>query len=52
MRGVGDVVAVVAQPIAAAFDAVAGTNLKTCGGCKQRQERLNELVPFGEKKQG
>lgn len=43
--GLGDLVATVAQPIARAIDAVAGTNIKGCGGCKKRQEALNRLVP-------
>ena len=37
MRGLGDA-------IAAATTAV---GIKPCGGCKQRQETLNKLVPFG-----
>ena len=44
-RGLGDLVASVTQPIARAIDAVAGTNIQNCGGCKQRQEALNKLVP-------
>ena len=44
-RGLGDAVASVAQPIAKAIDAVLGTNLKGCGGCQQRREALNKLVP-------
>lgn len=43
--GLGDAVAVVAQPIARAIDAVAGTNLKGCGGCAQRRAALNRMVP-------
>lgn len=43
--GLGDVVAAVAQPIASAVDAVAGTNLKGCGGCQQRRDALNRAVP-------
>jgi hypothetical protein len=46
LRGLGDAVAVVAQPIARAIDAVAGTNIQGCGGCKKRQEFLNAAVPF------
>jgi len=42
--GLGDAVAMVAQPIARAIDRVAGTNIQGCGGCKQRQEMLNRLV--------
>ena len=43
--GLGDAVAVVAQPIALAIDAIAGTNIRNCGGCKQRQAMLNRAVP-------
>lgn len=44
-RGLGDAVAAVAQPIAKAIDAVAGTNVQGCGACKKRQEALNKLIP-------
>lgn len=44
--GLGDVVAKVAQPIAKAVDAVAGTNLANCGGCKRRQQKLNQKFPM------
>lgn len=46
--GLGDVVAAVAQPVAHAIDAVAGTHLARCGGCTGpggRKERLNEAMP-------
>jgi len=43
--GLGDAVAMVAQPIAGAIDALLGTNVRGCGGCKQRQAALNALVP-------
>lgn len=46
IRGLGDVVAKVARPIAKAIDHVAGTNLQNCGGCKSRQERLNQKFPI------
>ena len=36
LRGLGDVVA----GITSAF------GIKPCGGCKKRQQKLNELVPF------
>jgi hypothetical protein len=39
--GLGDVVAAVAKPVAAVVDAVAGTKLKECEGCKGRRERMN-----------
>jgi lauroyl/myristoyl acyltransferase len=45
-RGLGDMVAAVAQPIAKAIDAVAKTNLQNCGGCKARREKLNQIAPL------
>lgn len=39
--GLGDAVALVAQPIARAVDAVAGTDLKNCVRCNQRQRDWN-----------
>ena len=44
--GLGDVVAVVAQPIAKVIDAVAGTNVAGCGSCAKRQAALNAAFPF------
>jgi hypothetical protein len=44
-RGLGDLVALVAEPIARASDAVLGTHLVGCGGCAQRRAALNALVP-------
>jgi hypothetical protein len=46
LTGLGDLVAVVAQPIARTIDRVAGTKLQTCGGCKARQVKLNAAIPF------
>lgn len=46
MRGLGDLVARIAEPIAGAIDAVAGTQIKGCGGCARRREKLNSAVPF------
>ena len=43
--GLGDLVAKVAQPIAGFVDKVTGSKLSGCGGCAQRQEALNRLVP-------
>jgi hypothetical protein len=37
----GDTIASVAQPIARGIDAVIGTNVAGCSGCKQMQENLN-----------
>lgn len=45
-RGLGDIVHKFAQPVAKAIDKVFGTNVKNCGGCKKRQERLNKLFPI------
>lgn len=46
MRGLGDLVENLASPIASAIDAVAGTNLSGCQGCKARKARLNLMFPF------
>jgi len=43
IKGLGDMVAAVAQPIAQALDALLGINLANCGGCKDRKEKLNGL---------
>ena len=42
-KGLGDVVASVAQPIAGAIDKALGTNIKGCGACAKRQETLNNI---------
>lgn len=36
MRGAGDVVAAITRAV----------GIKPCGGCKRRQEKLNQLFPF------
>lgn len=41
-RQFGDVVAIVAQPIARKIDRVMGTRIQHCGGCQQRREAMNE----------
>jgi hypothetical protein len=46
LRGLGDVVAMVAQPMAKMIDRIAGTNLANCAGCGNRQDALNKVVPF------
>ena len=38
---VGDAIATVAQPIARGIDAVAGTRLSGCGGCRKMRDNLN-----------
>lgn len=46
IEGLGDVVEKVAQPIAKVIDAVAGTNIKKCGGCNKRKKYLNKKFPL------
>ena len=46
MRGLGDVVAAVAKPIARRLDKAFGTHLEDCKGCDKRQETLNNLFPY------
>jgi len=49
LRGIGDLVAVVAHPIAAGIDAALGTNLKNCQSCNDRREDWNQKFPFKER---
>ena len=49
IRGAGDLVAKVAQPIAKVIDKIFKTNVRNCGGCKKRQDKLNELLPINDK---
>jgi hypothetical protein len=46
LQGLCDAVAAVAQPIAKGIDAMFGTNIADCGGCKKRQTKLNKILPF------
>lgn len=46
VRGMGDVVHMVLNPIAGFIDNLAGTNLQGCGGCAQRQADLNKAMPL------
>lgn len=46
LTGAGDLVALVAQPVAKAVDAVLGTKLSTCTPCKKRQDALNRVLPL------
>jgi len=46
LRGLGDVVAMVAEPIAAMSDALLGTKLKGCRGCGERRDEWNEKYPL------
>jgi len=44
-RGLGDVVAIFAEPIARASDALLGTHLVGCNSCAERRAALNKLLP-------
>lgn len=46
IEGLGDVVALLLKPAVLAFDATFGTNVRGCGGCRSRQQKLNEIVPL------
>lgn len=39
----GDMVEKIAQPIAKAIDAIAGTDIQNCDACKKRKEKLNNI---------
>ena len=53
LRGLGDAVALVAQPVAKVIDSLTSrlpaklrTKVAQCGGCQRRKEALNRAVPF------
>jgi hypothetical protein len=46
LKGLGDLVSKVAQPIAKGIDKAIGTNIQNCGGCAKRRNKLNQMVPF------
>lgn len=46
LRGLGDAVALVAQPIASAFDAILRTDIKHCTACESRKAAWNQRFPF------
>ena len=45
-RGLGDLVAVVAEPVARVIDAVAGTHILGCAGCGKRRDNWNRKFPL------
>jgi len=45
-RGLGDVIHLVAKPVAQALDSALGTNFKGCWSCAKRREALNRSVSF------
>lgn len=46
INGLGDLVAVVAEPVAAVSDRVFQTTFKGCAGCAKRRAWLNRYVPL------
>jgi hypothetical protein len=46
IKGLGDVVAKVAEPIATVIDKVFHTHIKGCSTCAKRRKKLNDLVSF------
>ena len=46
IRGLGDVVEKLAQPVAKLIDSVAGTDLQNCSGCEKRRQALNKTITF------
>lgn len=46
LKGLGDIVHSIAQPIAKTIDMTFGTNIQGCGGCKRRRKKLNEMLPI------
>jgi len=46
IKGLGDVVELIAQPIAQTIDKILKTEVASCNTCKQRKEYLNKLLPF------
>lgn len=52
LRGLGDLVAIAAKPIAAASDALLGTHLQNCQSCEERRQNWNKHYPFGPNQSG
>jgi hypothetical protein len=46
VKGLGDLVAKVAKPIAKTLDAALKTKLAECKSCEERQKVLNEFLKF------
>lgn len=47
LMGLGDAVAIVAQPVAHTIDKVLGTDVANCAGCGERQDTWNKVkLPF------
>ena len=44
----GDAIHAVANPIARGLDAVLGTNVSGCSGCKKMRENLNQGMPVAD----
>ena len=48
IRGLGDLVSIIAQPVAKGIDRVFKTHIQGCTGCQKRREALNKAVPFSQ----
>lgn len=46
ITGMGDLVAIVAQPTAKIIDFAIGTDIANCTPCKKRREKWNKVIPF------
>lgn len=46
LRGLGDVVAMFAKPVATVSDKVFKTKLTNCAPCQQRRQKLNQQFPL------
>ena len=46
MRGAGDLVHAIAQPVAEWIDSKTGSRLSECQGCPKRRVWLNRVLPF------
>jgi 5-methylthioribose kinase len=46
VRGLGDIIHTVADPIARVIDFAFGTDLKNCNSCAERRDHLNAQYPI------
>lgn len=44
----GDAIAMVAQPVAKAIDAIIGTDIANCGGCNKMKTNLNSGMSLAD----
>jgi hypothetical protein len=46
LKGLGDLIALLAKPFARLLDRLFRTKVQGCKPCAMRQEKLNRLLPF------